>query len=409
MTITAPGTPKVHIFDTTLRDGEQSAGVAFSVRDKIDIADALERLGVDVIEAGFPCATPGDFEGVRAVARRVRGATVCALARAVPADIDRAWEALRDAESPRLHVFINTSDIQMAHQLRKAREEVLDQAAAMVRYARSRCADVEFSPMDATRADPSFLTAIVAAAVTAGATVINVPDSVGYALPHEIEHTFRSLRAAVPALDDDVRLSFHGQDDLGLCTANSLAAVRAGARQIEATINGIGERAGNTALEEVVMAIKTRADVLGVHTDVRTTELYTASRLVSERSDMAVQSNKAIVGLNAFRHGSGIHQDGILKLRETWEIMDPSDIGVPRGTQIVLGKLSGRHAFRRHLEDLVGAPVDTEALTRAFAAFKTLADQKAEVDDATLRAIATAAGHGPPGASVGDGASARPS
>jgi len=390
----APRGDRVHIFDTTLRDGEQSAGVAFTPTEKVEIALALEHLRVDVIEAGFPCASAGDFAGVRQVADRITDATVCALARAVPSDIERAWAAIRGAASPRLHVFINTSDIQMAHQLRKGRDEVLALSRAMVAEARRYCPDVEFSPMDATRADPDFLRDIIRVAVQAGASVINVPDSVGYALPHEIEATFLELQRQIPELGGPVRLSFHGQDDLGLCTANSLAAIRGGARQIEATINGIGERAGNTALEEVVMAIRTRGDVLGVHTRVHTPALHATSVLVAERSGMAVQSNKAIVGLNAFRHGSGIHQDGILKLRETWEIMDPADVGVPLGTQIVLGKLSGRHAFRRRLEDVVGTSIDAPALTRAFSAFKALADQKVDVDDHTLRAIAIAAGGG---------------
>jgi len=251
--------------------------------------------------------------------------------------------------------------------------------------------------MDDTRADVDFLVELIPVAVEAGATVINVPDSVGYALPHEIESLFATLCIRVPALDPaggSVRLSFHGQDDLGMCTANSIAAIRGGARQIEGTINGIGERAGNTALEEVIMAIRTRGRALGVHHGAHTTELHAISQLVAERSGMAVQSNKAIIGLNAFRHGSGIHQDGILKHRETWEIMDPADVGIPAGTQLVMGKLSGRHAFRAHLESLLGGEVAPATLTRAFAAFKSLADAKVDVDDRTLRAIATAAGHG---------------
>ena len=391
-----PENSRVHIFDTTLRDGEQSAGVAFSLGDKIEIGLALERLGVDVVEAGFPCASAGEFEAVRAVASRLENTRVCALARAVESDIERAWQAIRGAASPRLHVFVNSSPIQIEHQLRKGRNEVLDQARAAVAFAARRCSDVEFSPMDATRADLDFLVEIIQAAVESGATVINVPDSVGYALPHEVERLFRVLCERVPALDPvggGVRLSFHGQDDLGLCTANSMAAIRGGARQIECTINGIGERAGNTALEEVVMAIRTRKDALGVDHRVHTPHLHAISGLVAERSGMMVPSNKAIVGLNAFRHGSGIHQDGILKHRQTWEIMDPADVGAPAGTQLVMGKLSGRHAFRKHLETLLGDAVEATTLARAFAAFKTLADDKADVDDRTLRAIATAAGH----------------
>ena len=376
---------KVYVFDTTLRDGEQSAGVAFTPSEKVEIAKQLERLGVDIIEAGFPCSTPGDLEAVSRVAAEVRGATICALARAVATDIDTAWEAVKTAEDPRIHVFINTSDIQMAHQLNKDREQVLTQAEAMVRHAAKYTSNVEFSPMDATRADPKFVYEIVKRCVDAGATTINIPDSVGYAIPAEIEELFKMVMENVPNIHK-ARLSFHGQNDLGLCTGNTLAAVSAGARQVEVTINGIGERAGNTSLEEVVMAIKTRPDFFDVHTDINTREIYRASKLVERYSGMPVQWNKAIVGKNAFRHGSGIHQDGILKMRETWEIMDPVEIGVPSGTQLVMGKLSGRHAFRNHMADL-GYELTEEELGQAFAAFKELADKKMEVDDRDLEAI----------------------
>jgi 2-isopropylmalate synthase len=381
-------TEKVYVFDTTLRDGEQSAGVAFTPHEKVEIAKQLERLGVDIIEAGFPCSTPGDLEAVTAVSREVRDATICALARAVPTDIDTAWESIKEAADPRIHVFINTSDIQMAHQLNKDREQVLTQAEAMVRHAAQYTSNVEFSPMDATRADPNFIFEIVQRCVDAGATTINIPDSVGYAMPEEIGWVFDEIQKRVPNIHK-ARLSFHGQNDLGLCTANTLAAVTHGARQVEVTINGIGERAGNTSLEEVVMAIKTRADFFDkVHTDINTKEIYKASKLVERYSGMPVQWNKAIVGKNAFRHGSGIHQDGILKLRETWEIMDPEDIGIPTGTQLVLGKLSGRHAFKMHMQEL-GYELTEEEMTRAFVAFKELADKKMEVDDRDLIAIVT--------------------
>ncbi|MBE7519098.1 MAG: 2-isopropylmalate synthase [Thermoflexaceae bacterium] len=378
---------KIYVFDTTLRDGEQSAGVAFTPYEKIEIAKQLEKLGVDIIEAGFPCSTPGDLEAVQGVAREVRGCTIAALARAVPADIDTAWEAVKNAADPRIHVFINTSDIQMAHQLHKDREQVLTQAEAMVRHAAKYTSNVEFSPMDATRADPHFVFAIVQRCIDAGATTINIPDSVGYAIPEELAGLFRSIFENVSNIHK-ARVSFHGQNDLGLCTANTLTAIQNGARQVEVTINGIGERAGNTSLEEVVMALKTRQDFFGFECGINTREIYRASKLVEKYSGMPVQWNKAIVGKNAFRHGSGIHQDGILKLRETWEIMDPKELGIPQGTQLVLGKLSGRHAFKIHMEEL-GYELTDEELNRAFAAFKELADKKMEVDDRDLEAIVT--------------------
>ncbi len=378
---------KIYIFDTTLRDGEQSAGVAFTAEEKVEIAKQLERLGVDIIEAGFPCATPGDLQAVTDVAREVRGTTIAALARAVQSDIDTAWESIKAAADPRIHVFINSSDIQMAHQLHKDREQVLTQAEAMVRHAAKYTSNVEFSPMDATRSDPRFIYSIVERCIDAGATTINIPDSVGYAIPEETAELFRSIFENVKNIHK-ARVSFHGQNDLGLCTANTLTAIQNGARQVEVTINGIGERAGNTSLEEVVMAIKTRKDFFGFHTDINTREIWRASKLVETYSGMPVQWNKAIVGKNAFRHGSGIHQDGILKLRETWEIMDPAEIGIPSGTQLVLGKLSGRHAFKVHMQKL-GYELTDEELSRAFSAFKELADKKMEVDDRDLEAIVT--------------------
>ena len=376
---------KVYIFDTTLRDGEQSAGVAFTPQEKVEIAKQLEKLGVDIIEAGFPCSTPGDLEAVKAVAAQVRGASICALARAVGSDIDTAWEAIKDAADPRIHVFINTSDIQMAHQLGKDREQVVTQAEAMVRHAAKYTSNVEFSPMDATRADPRFVFEIVKRCIDAGATTINIPDSVGYAIPEELAVLFQAIFENVPNIHR-ARVSFHGQNDLGLCTANTLTAIQNGARQVELTINGIGERAGNTSLEEVVMALKTRKDFFGLETSINTKEIYRASKMVETYSGMPIQWNKAIVGKNAFRHGSGIHQDGILKMRETWEIMDPADIGIPQGTQLILGKLSGRHAFKEHMLEL-GHELTDEELSRVFVAFKELADKKVEVDDRDLEAL----------------------
>ena len=376
---------KIYIFDTTLRDGEQSAGCAFTPQEKLEIAKQLERLGVDIIEAGFPCSTPGDLEAVKMIAREVRGPQICALARAVTSDIDTAWEAIKDAAEPRIHVFINSSDIQMAHQLNKDREQVLTQAEAMVKHAAKYTSNVEFSPMDATRSDPRFIYQLLERCIDAGATTINIPDTVGYAIPEELAQMFRALFENVPNIHK-CRVSFHGQNDLGLCTANTLTAIQNGARQVELTINGIGERAGNTSLEEVVMALKTRHDFFGFETSINTREIYRSSKLVETYSGMPVQWNKAVVGKNAFRHGSGIHQDGILKLRETFEIMDPADIGIPQGTQLVMGKLSGRHAFKVHMEEL-GYELTEEELSRVFGAFKELADKKMEVDDRDLEAI----------------------
>jgi 2-isopropylmalate synthase len=376
---------RVHVFDTTLRDGEQSAGVCFRKRDKLDIALALDAMGVDVIEAGFPAASRADAEAVAAVAAAVRDAAVCGLARAVPGDVDAAGEAVRGARRPRIHVFVNASDVHLAHQLRKDREAVVGMAEAMVRRARGFTDDVEFSPMDATRADPAFLAEIVRAALAAGASTINVPDTVGYATPDGLHALLVALQARVPEIERAV-LSFHGQDDLGLATANALAAVRAGARQVEVAVNGIGERAGNTAFEEVVMALAVHGEALGVETGVDTRGIYALSRLVEERSGLEVQRNKAIVGANAFRHASGIHQDGVLKLPATYEVIDPATIGHPRGSEIVLGKLSGRAGFAARVRAL-GVALEGPALAAAFARFQTVADERREVDDEALRAL----------------------
>src|SRR3954469_23275759 len=319
--MTKPDDPnRVLIFDTTLRDGEQSPGISLNVAEKLEIAQQLARLGVDVIEAGFPIASPGDFEAVRAIAREVGGPVVAGLARAHAADIDRAWDAVRDAERPRIHTFLSTSDIHIEHQLQSTREDVKGQARAAVAHGKSLCEDVEFSPMDATRADVEFTAEVLRIAIGEGATTINVPDTVGYTTPGEFAEFLRRLYELVPGLADVV-LSVHCHDDLGLAVANSLAGVQAGARQIECAVNGIGERAGNASLEEIVMLLHTRADDIGFATGIQTREIARTSRLVSRLSGYVVQPNKAIVGRNAFAHESGIHQDGVLKERSTYEIM----------------------------------------------------------------------------------------
>ena len=376
---------KVYIFDTTLRDGEQSAGIGFTIEDKLEVARQLARLEVDIIEAGFPFSSPGDFEAVSLIAREVRGPVIAGLARANAADVDACWNAVSQAETPRIHVFISASEIHMAHQLHKNREDVMEMARAAVARAAGYCPDVEFSPMDATRSDPEFVASLLQAAIEEGATTVNVPDTVGYAVPQEFGALIASLRERVPDIGR-ARVSVHCHNDLGMATANSLAGVLAGARQVEGAINGIGERAGNTSIEEVIMAIRTRGDFTGLRTDVRTEELYRASRLVERVSGMAVQSNKAVVGRNAFRHSSGIHQDGVLKLRETYEIMDPASIGIPAGDSIVLTKLSGRHGLRARISDL-GVELGEEALARVYEAFQDVADRKDEVDDRDLHAI----------------------
>lgn len=378
-------TDQITIFDTTLRDGEQSAGVCFSKRDKLDIASALAAMRVDVIEAGFPAASPAEFENVQAVAAQVRGASICGLARAVPADVDAAADALAPAAHPRIHVFVNSSDMQLAHQLGKGREEVVEMVGQMVRRARDRVADVEFSPMDATRADPEFVARIVRVAIAAGASTINLPDTVGFATPPMMAVRIAELYAAVPELHDVV-LSFHGQNDLGLATANGLACVEAGARQLEVAVNGIGERAGNTAFEEVAVALRVHGAAMGVHTGVDTTGVADLSRMVAERSGMAVQSNKAIVGRNAFRHASGIHQDGVLKHRENYEVIDPAWIGQPGGSEIVLGKLSGRAGFMARARSL-GFSLTADEQVEAFVEFQRLADASREVSDSEVSAI----------------------
>lgn len=375
---------RVIIFDTTLRDGEQSPGATLNVDEKVDIAHQLARLGVDVIEAGFPIASPGDFEAVERIAHEVRGATICGLARAIPIDVDRAYEALKDAEDPRIHVFISSSDIHLTHQIRKTRSEVLEITDAMVRRAKGYLSNVEFSPMDATRSDLEYLAEVVRVAIAAGATTVNIPDTVGYSIPNEFGDLIAYLIERVPG-GDRVVFSTHCHDDLGMAVANSLMGVMRGARQIECTINGIGERAGNCALEEVVMALRTRKDYFGLDTRIDASQLYKTSRMVSNYTGILVQPNKAIVGANAFAHESGIHQDGILKERSTFEIMDAREIG-QIDTQLVLGKHSGRHAFKTRMEDL-GYKLSTDDLNRAFARFKELADKKKTVSDQDLAMI----------------------
>jgi 2-isopropylmalate synthase len=380
---------RVRIFDTTLRDGEQTAGVCFSARDKLEIAERLAALGVDVIEAGFPVSSPEESAAVAEVAAHVRGATICALARAVPKDVAAAGEALRFAPARRIHVFVNASDMQLAHQLQKTRAQVVAMAAAMVRSAREFTDDVEFSPMDATRADPAFVAELVRAVLEAGAGTINLPDTVGFATPDQVDAMIRGLRARVPESEAAV-ISFHGQDDLGLATANSLAAIAAGARQVEVTVNAIGERAGNTSLEEVALALRVHGERLGVGAGLDTTGIYALSALVAERSGIAVPPNKAIVGRNAFRHASGIHQDGVLKQRETYEVIDPAWIGHPTGSEIVLGKLSGRAGFAARVAGLGIALAEAE-LERAFRRFQRVAAVTPELGDAELRVLCTQA------------------
>src|SRR3954466_2053237 len=378
---------RVIIFDTTLRDGEQSPGISLNPGEKLEIAHQLARLGVDVIEAGFPAASPGDFEAVQAIAREVHGPVVAGLARAHAADIDRAADAVRGAERPRIHTFISTSDIHIEHQLQSTREDVKGSARAAVAHARSLVDDVEFSPMDATRADVEFTAEVVRIAIEEGATTINIPDTVGYAMPEEYASFLGRLYELVPGLRDVV-LSVHCHDDLGLAVANSFAGLQAGARQVECAVNGIGERAGNASLEEIVMLLHTRAADVGLATGVNTREIARTSRLVSRLTGYPVQPNKAIVGRNAFAHESGIHQDGVLKERSTYEIMDATTVGVDDSTSLVLGKHSGRHALKAALEEL-GFTISGQALNTAFKRFKEIADKKKQVTAMDLEALVT--------------------
>ncbi len=380
-----PSNPnRVLVFDTTLRDGEQSPGASMNLEEKLRIAAVLEELGVDVIEAGFPIASNGDFEAVREIARTIKDSRVAGLARAARKDIDRAWEALKDAAHPRIHTFIATSPLHMKFKLQMEPEQVHQAIIDSVSHARNLCDDVEWSPEDGSRTEHDFLCRCVETAIKSGAGTINIPDTVGYAVPDEFAALIAMLMNRVPNIDKAV-ISVHCHNDLGLAVANSLAAVKAGARQIECTINGLGERAGNAALEEVVMALKTRADAMPFTTGVRTEVITRASRLVSTITGFAVQPNKAIVGANAFAHESGIHQDGMLKHAGTYEIMTPESVGLNRST-LVMGKHSGRHAFREKLKEL-GFDLGDNALQDAFRRFKDLADKKKDVYDEDIVAL----------------------
>ncbi len=374
----------VVIFDTTLRDGEQAAGASLNIREKLEIARHLEKLGVDVIEAGFPISSQGDFDSVSLIAREVKDSVICGLCHASIAAIDKAWEALKAARRARIHIFLSASEIHMTHQLKKNREEILALSVEMVKHAKKYVDDVEFSPMDASRAEPSFIYRVLEDVIDAGASTVNIPDTVGYAVPDEWGNFIQGIFENVKNIDKAV-VSTHCHNDLGLAVANSLEAVRRGARQVECTINGIGERAGNAALEEIVMAIRTRRDFFKLRTNIDTTQFYKISRLVSELTGFVVQPNKAIIGANAFRHMSGIHQDGVIKSAITYEIMDPKIIGIP-ASSLVLGKLSGRHAFKERLAEL-GYILNDEALEKAFIAFKELADKKKEVTDKDIESL----------------------
>jgi 2-isopropylmalate synthase len=385
----------VKIFDTTLRDGEQSPGATMTSVEKLEVARALARLGVDIIEAGFPAASPDDLEAVRRIAAEVgnppageeqaRVPVIAGLARANKADIDKAWEAVREAAHPRIHTFLATSEIHMKHKLKMDPEEVVERVRAMVAYANSLCADVEFSPEDAGRSDPQFLYLVLGEAIKAGATTLNIPDTVGYTTPDEFGALIAGIIANTPGMHDGITISVHTHDDLGLATANALAGIRAGARQAEVTVNGIGERAGNTSLEEVVMTLRTRHPVFGLETGIDTTQISRISKLVSNYTSIPVQPNKAIVGANAFAHEAGIHQDGMLKHNQTYEIMRPEDVGVNQ-SRLVLGKHSGRHALRIRLAEM-GHSLDEAELDKAFARFKELADRKKVITDLDLEAL----------------------
>ena len=378
------GNRRILIFDTTLRDGEQSPGASMNLEEKLEVAKQLARLKVDVIEAGFPNCSPGDFEAVKAVAQQIKGPVIAGLSRAMEADIDRTWEAVRHSDKPRIHIFLATSDIHLEHKLKKTREQAFDLAVAAVKRAKSYCDDVEFSAEDASRSDVDYLCRVVEAVIEAGATTVNIPDTVGYAIPHEFAQLITTLKQRVPNIGKCV-LSIHCHNDLGLAVSNSLAAVLAGADQVECTINGIGERAGNAALEEIVMAIDTRQDVFGVGTGINTKEIYRTSRLVSDVTGLTVQVNKAIVGSNAFAHEAGIHQHGVMQERLTYEIMDARCIGLSE-SKLVLGKHSGRHAFEKRLGEL-GYELTPDELNKAFARFKEVADKKKEIFDEDLEAI----------------------
>ena len=377
---------KVLLLDTTLRDGEQSAGIGMTGQEKMEIARQLQRMQVDIIEAGFAASSPGDFEAVSNIAKEIKGPIIASLARAVANDVDQAWRSVEHSERPRIHVFLSSSEIHQMHQLRKNREEVMEMAVTMVERAKGYCDDVEFSPMDATRTNPEYLFQMLSEVIKAGATTINIADTVGYAIPSStgFGQRLKDVQANVQGIENVV-LSVHCHNDLGLAVANSLIAVEFGARQVEGCINGIGERAGNASLEEIIMGLDTRKDHFGVEINADTTQIYGASRMVSRITGMAVQANKAIVGQNAFRHASGIHQDGVIKNRSTYEVMQPERVGVP-GNSLVLGKLSGRAGLQSRLEDL-GYVLSREDMTKVFESFKELADKKREVTDRDLEIL----------------------
>jgi 2-isopropylmalate synthase len=378
-------TERILIFDTTLRDGEQSPGYSMNTKEKVELAKQLARLGVDVLEAGFPIASQDDFEAVRAVAKSLKnGPIIAGLARAKDVDIDRCWEAVKVAERPRIHTFIATSEIHIKYKLKSTQEEVLEATVAAVKRAKNYTPDVEFSAEDAHRTDQDYLCRVVEAAIKAGAITINIPDTVGYGLPWEFGERIRNLMSRVPGIERVV-VSAHCHNDLGVGVANSLEAIRAGARQVECTINGIGERAGNASLEELVMALRTRKDFFHFDTGIRTEEIYRTSKLLQSITGVSVQPNKAIVGANAFAHEAGIHQHGVLQTPLTYEIMTPESVGVPK-SQLVLGKHSGRHAFKKRLEEL-GVELSEEDLNKAFGRFKDLCDRKKEVFDEDLLAL----------------------
>ncbi len=375
---------RVYIFDTTLRDGEQAPGASLNTEEKMKVAVQLEKLGVDIIEAGFPAASPGDFEAVQKISKSLKKTIIAGLSRAMRKDIDACAKALKPAKRKRIHTFISSSDIHLKHLFRKSREEALAAVVDAVKYARRFSDDVEFSAQDASRSDLEYLCRMIEAAIKSGATTVNVPDTVGYAIPTEYGHMVATLKNRVPNISKAV-ISVHCHNDLGLAVANSLSAIRSGARQVECTINGIGERAGNASLEEIVMVLKTRHDLYPYQTGVNTEEIYKTSRLVSSLTGFMIQPNKAIVGNNAFAHESGIHQDGMLKYRQNYEIMTPESIGVPE-SRLVMGKHSGRHAFKKRLEDL-GYSLGDEAIDILFAKFKDLADKKKSVYDEDIEAL----------------------
>lgn len=375
---------KIIIFDTTLRDGEQSPGASLNNKEKLEIARQLESLGVDVIEAGFPASSPGDFEAVKTIAKQVKKAIVCGLARAVKKDIDVAYNAVKYAKKPRIHIFLATSPIHMKYKLKKAENEIIKASVWAVKYAKRKVKDIEFSPEDASRTDKGFLYQVIEAVIDAGASTVNIPDTVGYATPYEFGSLIKGIKENVPNIHK-ATISVHCHNDLGLGVGNSLAAVLNGARQVECTINGLGERAGNASLEEIVMAIVTRKDIFNFKTDVKTKEIHKTSKLVSKLTGISVQPNKAIVGNNAFRHEAGIHQDGLLKERTTYEIMKPEDVGFEE-TKLVLGKHSGRHALKARLKK-IGYTLTDKEISKAFARFKRLADKKKEIFDEDLATI----------------------